>query len=83
MDKGQLYSVRRFGHRPGTVRSQMPQSCASRAIWPPTAVAKSPYRAELTFVQLCDVPPVLWGSLRGYFAGSILARFDPAKDSAK
>ena len=25
-------------------------------------VAKSPYGAELTFVYLCDVPPVLWDS---------------------
>jgi len=46
-------------------------------------VAKSPYGAELTFVHLCGVLPLLQGSLRGSFAGSILARFDPAKDSAK
>ena len=45
-------------------------------------VAKSPYWAELIFVHLCDVPPVLRGFLLGYCAGSILARFDPAKDSA-
>ena len=29
-------------------------------------VSKSPYQAELTFVHLCEVPPVLRGSLRGY-----------------
>ena len=36
IDKSQLCTVRRSGHR--IVRSQMPQTRASRAIWPPTAL---------------------------------------------
>jgi len=35
-DKGQDFCSRRFGHR--AVRSQMPKNCASRALWPPTAL---------------------------------------------
>jgi len=44
MDKGQLCSVRRFGHR--TVRSQMSQTCALRTIWPPTALQSNPLKEQ-------------------------------------
>jgi len=50
MDRGQIRgcSVRRFSYR--AVRSQMPQTCASRAIWPSTALWPTlPYWAELAF----------------------------------
>ena len=35
-EKGEDFCSRRFGHR--AVRSQMPENCASRALWPSTAL---------------------------------------------
>ena len=67
----------------GCGRPNGSRSALLRHLTSHSPVPKSPYGAELTFVQLCGVPPVLQGSLWDCFVGSILARFDPAKDSAK
>ena len=64
--------------RPNGSRSARLRHLASHS-----PVAKSPYGAELTFVHFGDVPSVFRGSLWGYFAGFILARFDPTKNSTK
>jgi len=80
MDKCQLCLVRRFGHR--ALGGQMALEVHVRGIWLLTNMWPN-LLTEPTLVQLCGVLLVLRGCLRGYFAGSILARFDPAKDSAK
>jgi len=79
LQRFQLCSVRRFGHR--AVRSQMPQTCASRAIWPPTAspVAESPYWADLTFVHLGWVLQCCEVLCRVIFQGQSLQGLTPEK----
>ena len=66
MVKGQEFCSRRFGHR--SVRSQMPQTCASRALWPPTdrwpnllSVPQSLFFSFFHNLQCCGV---LCGFLR-------------------
>ena len=53
----------------GCGRPNGSRSARLRHLTSHSPVAKSPYCAELTFVYLCGVPPVLQGSLRGSFAG--------------
>jgi hypothetical protein len=63
----------------------MPQTCTSRAIssWPPTALWPNLLTEQSWPLSIFAGFSALWGSLRSYLAGSILARFDPAKDSTK
>ena len=67
MDKGQLCSVRRFGHR--AVRSQMPQTCASRAIWPPTALWPNLLTKQSWHLSILRCSSSVAGFFAGLFCG--------------
>jgi len=82
MDKTQDFCSQGFGHQ--VVRSQMPQTCCSQALWSPTA----------QWSNLSSVPQSLFfttSNVVGFFAGVLLQclwgrtlqEFDLTKDSAK
>jgi len=55
MDRGHVCSIRRFGHK--AVRSQMPQTCASTAIWPRNTVLRGFLRGCFAGSILANVWP--------------------------
>ena len=83
-------SARRFGHR--AVRSQTPQTCFSRDLWPPILrwlnLPSVQQSFSFTFFHNLQRCGMFAGGLAGMFLGSNSAKihpakFHPAKDSAK